>query len=150
MIETIFRPSQSHAQVHGIVFDLPGVLGKQNDTFERIEGNLFSSVPNADVYILKHVLHAGDDRTCLQILEVIEKSLKRDGVVIVVDPVLHENSSSVQYLNDLNLFVTGGGRDRTRSEWFMLFEKSGFEVMHIEIESDSFCGSSVIILKKKV
>ncbi len=148
MIETIFRP-QSDTQVHGMVFDLPGVLGEQNDEFERVEGNLFSSVPSADVFILKHVLHAGDDGTCLQILEVIESSLNRDGMIIVVDPVLHENSSSVQYLDDLNLFITGGGRDRTRFEWLMLFEKSGFEVMHIEVGSDSFCGSSVIILKKK-
>ena len=67
----------------------------------------------------------------------------------MIDPVLHENSSSVQYLDDLNLFITGGGRDRTRFEWLMLFEKSGFKVMHIEVGSDSFCGSSVIILKKK-
>ena len=61
MILTIFRP-QSATQVHGMVFDLPGVLGEQNDEFERVEGNLFSSVPSADVWT-ESPLHAGDD-TC--------------------------------------------------------------------------------------
>ena len=152
-IESIFH-QQSDVRVHGIAFDLPHVLDRgvlQKDEFERVEGNLFSSVPSADVYLLKHILHAGDDETCLQILRVIENSLRRDGVIVVVDQVLDENSSTSghQYLEDMNLFVTGGGRDRTVSEWQILFEKSRFEVLHIEIGSNSFCSSSAIILKRR-
>jgi len=156
-IDIIFNRQDtfSNVKVHGIVFDLPGVFkSKSSEEYEYVEGNIFSSIPSADVYVMKHLLHAGDDVACIQILEVVRANLRRNGIIIVIDPILNKKPGT-QYLGDLNLFVTGGGRDRTYSEWAILFLNAGLEIVHVEKKSEEkgddafgmFCGSSIFVLR---
>ena len=119
-------------RIDGIAFDVPQVVetavraSSVNISF--VGGNFFESVPSGDVYIIKNVLHAaGDDRVAESILRVLRTA--GGSAVIVMDPIVREGARATSPLNDLNLFVVGGGRDRTDTQWRRLFRRSGFRVV---------------------
>jgi hypothetical protein len=75
---------QLHPELHGILFDCPhvvasasaaaGKLGLQNRV-TTVGGDFFESVPVADLYLLKHVLHDWDDAACIRILKHCRRAL---------------------------------------------------------------------------
>eukprot|EP00939_MAST-03C_sp_MAST-3C-sp1_P000342 g342.t1 len=163
----------------GIAFDVPQVASKGTEnTIEGrsdggllsvrfVGGNFFKDVPFGDLFLLKNVLHAaGSDRIALRILDRLHEASMTQlapSYVLVIDPVLddqkeNDDGSEASYsnLHDLNLFVTGGGRDRTMSQWYTLFGLSGFEVVRVTPASHLegrpapvLCRSSAFLLRPR-
>lgn len=150
-------------RVHGVAFDVPQVVetsvraSSKNISF--VGGNFFESVPSGDIYVVKNVLHAaGDDHVAESILRVLRSaSLERGGsAVVVMDPILREateGNREMSPLSDLNLFVVGGGRDRTDVQWRRLFRRSGFRVVGTSLDDPAvdatkplLCGLSGYVL----
>jgi hypothetical protein len=121
----------------GEVFDQPHVVASQGpadlaDRWTGTGGSFLESVPPADCYLLKWILHDWADDECVTILSRCRDSLAPDGVVLVVDLVLdrpgHERQAAFM---DLNMMVQLGGRERTEAEFAALFERSGLVLSRV-------------------
>jgi O-methyltransferase domain/Dimerisation domain len=115
----------------GTVFDMPHVVAKapRPGASESVaarwaatSGSFFESVPPADVYILKSILHDWPDDRCVDILRTCRRSLTDGGVVLVVETLLGKPGFEAEAaFSDLNMLVLPGGQERTADGYAGLF-----------------------------
>ncbi len=113
---------------------------------EYVAGDMFESVPPADAYIMKHIIHDWDDRRCLQLLRNCRKSMMGNGRVIGVDvvlPPMGDTSGTPGKLLDIDMMVFIPGKERTQAQWERLYDDAGFRVTRIIPLQDHF-GTSII------
>ena len=125
-----------HEHLHGAVFDLPqGIPDGPPATatesvasrWSVVPGSFFESVPPADAYLLKKILHDWSDEKCVEILGTCRRSLRPGGVVLVVELVLDRPGHDLESaLSDLNMLVLPGGRERTVAQFDAVFAAAGF------------------------
>lgn len=125
----------------GAVLELPEVAAAARSEIARmgltqrcevIEGDIFRSVPEADLYILKNVLHDWDDERCVRVLTNCVKSMRKDGRVILVEAVLAEDGSpGLAPFLDLVMLVLTPGRERTAQEYRELLNAAGLRSSRI-------------------
>src|SRR5260370_210863 len=92
------EPDRSHdGNLLGIVLDLPSVMPSAAaaatalglaDRSKAVSGDFFAYVPEADLYLLKFILHDWNDERCVRILENCRRAMRRGGRVIVVEMLL--------------------------------------------------------------
>jgi SAM-dependent methyltransferase len=121
--------------LHGVVLDLPEVAPRAEAALARrglsarsqvIGGDFFESVPEADIYVLKRIIHDWDDAQSIGILSNCARSLRPGGRVVLVESVLPEgDESGFAPLADLNMLVVLRGRERTEKEYRNLLESAG-------------------------
>ena len=130
-----------HPELKGIVFDIPGGLGETAaylaerrlaDRCQIIEGSFLESVPSADVYLLKDILHDWDDDHATQILTVCRRGINPGGRLMIVERVApsHVRDDPIHFasaVTDLHMMVQLGGRERTLEDFDVLFKATGFE-----------------------
>ena len=122
---------RAHPRLTGTVFDQDHAVAQEppaglESRWSAASGSFFESVPPADGYLLKSILHDWPDDECVAILRRCREALRPGGVVLVVEMVLgrpgHEREAA---FSDLNMLVrTGragafGGRVRraARARW---------------------------------
>jgi hypothetical protein len=89
----------------------------------------FASVPEADLYLLKHILHDWDDGQAVRILENCRRATRPGGRVIVVEMLLGEiGEPGPAPFMDLNMMVMLPGRERSLSEYRALLKQAGFRL----------------------
>jgi hypothetical protein len=126
----------------GIVADLPSVImtAKEyihNQGFESrckiLECDIFNLIPaGSDAYLMSHILHDWNDEECLTILRNCHKAMNPESKLLVVEALIPGgNEFSIAKLLDIEVFVMGGGRERTEYEFRDLFESTGFELSKI-------------------
>src|SRR5258708_1419331 len=128
----------ANPQLHGIILDLPDVVPSATaaaaalglaERSSALAGDFFASVPEADIYLLKNILHDWDDGQSVRILENCRQAMRPGGRVIVVELILGEiGKPGPAPLMDLNMMVMLTGRARTVSEYRALLKKSGFRL----------------------
>lgn len=139
LLITILR---RHAAPRGIVFDLAHVVkGAEGLIAEagltgRCEvkaGDLFELVPaGANAYMMKAIIHAFGDERASAILKNIRRAIAPEGRLLIVEHVIPEgNQPSLGKLNDLQMIVMTGGRERTRKEFEQLLGGAGFKLTAI-------------------
>jgi hypothetical protein len=127
--------------LQGIVFDQEHVVGHKpppgaSDSvaarWSFASGNFFESVPAADGYLLKSILHDWPDEECVTILRACRRSLQPGGVVLVVEGLLgvpgHEAEAA---FSDLNMLTLPGGRERTEAQYAALFAAADLELTRV-------------------
>lgn len=143
---------EHYPRLRGVVFDLPGVVAAapsrlpvtDTDVAARLDyvaGDMFESVPRADAYVLKSILHDWDDASCAAILANVCAMLEPGGRVICVDtvlPPLGDTSDVPSKLLDLNMMLLLPGRERTRMEWEALYRGAGLAVTALIPIPDAF------------
>jgi O-methyltransferase domain len=125
----------ANSQLHGIVLDLPDVvpsataaaaalgLAKRS---KALAGDFFTYVPEADIYLLKHILHDWNDGEAVHILRGCREAMRPGGRVIVVEMLLGElGEPGLAPLMDLNMMVMLTGRERTLAEYSALLKDAG-------------------------
>jgi hypothetical protein len=128
--------------LQGVLFDLPfviegaGSLLDQEGVRERVEfvsGNFFESVPaGADAYMMKHIIHDWDDESSIKILKNIRSVITENGKVLIIEMVVPEGSEPhPSKALDILMLVMEGGKERTKDEYRMLLEASGFRLTRI-------------------
>jgi SAM-dependent methyltransferase len=131
-----------YLDVHGVVFDLPEVVDAAPTKMpvrsaaiakrmEYVRGDMFESVPPADAYVLKLILHNWDDASCATILRNVAEELEPGGRVIAVDavlPPLGDVSDVPTKLLDINMLLLLPGKERTRVEWEALYRGAGLAI----------------------
>lgn len=133
--EVVRAMMRANPALRGGVFDLPHVVPSAQqaarkdglqDRFTATGGDFFASVPPADLYVLKYVLHDWDDDRCVQILKNCRASLQDRGRVIIVDYLVGElGAPGLAPMMDLNMLVVTGGRERDIAEFDAIFESAG-------------------------
>lgn len=125
-----------HPGLRGIVFDLPETVRDEaalGDRIQFVEGSFFERVPDGDVYVLGTVLHDWDDEHAGAILRTIRESAPPGARVLIVDGVIAPgNEPDVTKWLDLLILASLGGRERDESQWRVLTEGAGLEVVAIE------------------
>jgi hypothetical protein len=133
---------KANPNLRGIVAERPSVVDGANE-FIRSQGfesrceivtcDFFSSIPEgSDAYLMSNILHDWEDKKCLKILENCYNAMKPGTKLLVIEALIPEgNAFSIAKLLDLEVFVMGGGRERTEDEFRHLFEAAGFELSRI-------------------
>jgi len=137
---------QRNPALHGTILDLAHVAAEARvavaarglaSRCQVVEGDFFESVPEADIHILKWVVHDWDDAQSVRILTNCARSLRANGRVILVECVLPEDGNASQaLLSDLNMLVLLPGRERTAIQYRRLLEAAGLQLVRI-IETDT-------------
>jgi hypothetical protein len=125
----------ANSQLHGIVLDLPDVVPSATaaaaalglaERSRALAGDFFTAVPEADIYLLKHVLHDWNDEEAVRILRRCRQAMRRGGRVIVIEMLLEATGEpGIAPLMDLNMMVMLTGRERTLAEFSGLLKDAG-------------------------
>jgi hypothetical protein len=128
----------ANPQLHGIILDLPDVVPSATaaaaalglaERSRVLAGDFFASVPEADLYLLKHILHDWNDGQGVRILENCRRAIRPGGRVIVIELLLGEmGEPGPAPFMDLNMMVMLPGRERTLSEYRALLKQAGFRL----------------------
>jgi hypothetical protein len=134
--EVLRAMMRSNPELRGGVFDLPQIVpyaaaaARKDGLQERLNtvgGDFFESVPPADLYVLKYILHDWDDQNCIQILTNCRAALQDGGRLIVIDYLVGEfGGPGLPTMMDMNMLVMTGGKERDIAEFDALFASTGF------------------------
>lgn len=130
----------AHPHLTGILFDTEQGSAQANERLtaagvaERchiVTGDFFTGIPvDADVYLLKSVLHDWDNEANTAILSNMRRVIDQDSRVLVIESVLPERVDGslppTTYLSDLNMLINLGGRERTLEEFRYLCTQAKF------------------------
>jgi hypothetical protein len=126
----------ANPDLYGQVFDLPHVIREARKGVQKpelaerlsfVEGDFFDSVPPADLYLLKAVLHGQDDDSCVRILGNCRAAARPDARLVVIENVISDTGDpGVTALLDINMLAVSGGQERDVAEYDALFAASGW------------------------
>ncbi len=127
-----------HPGVTGEILELPAVVERAgavpaeigvSDRLRFTEGDMFESVPRADGYVMKHILHDWNDDECVEILDSIREAGPSGAPVFVCELVVPgPEEPHFAKLFDIHMMVATTGRERTVEEYGELFERAGMEL----------------------
>ncbi len=101
---------------------------------ELVAGDFFESVPSAQAYFLKFVLHDWDDVRATRILRLCREALPSEGRVFIIEVVVPDDtSSSMAKTHDVNMLVLTGGRERTLDEYRSLLSAARLELVRVAL-----------------
>ena len=128
----------NNPHLHGTILDLPDVVPSAiaaasalglADRSKALAGDFFTDVPEADIYLLKHILHDWNDEQGVCILERCRRAIRPGGRVIVIEALLGEiGEPGFAPFWDLNMMVMLTGRERTLAEYCALLNQAGFRL----------------------
>jgi hypothetical protein len=132
---------EKHRDLKGILFDLEHVLvgGRERiqkmgiaSRCEAVSGDFFKSVPAADSYVMKHIIHDWEESKALTILRNIHKAMRGNGKVILIESVISGmNQPDLGKWIDLEMLAMPGGKERTEEEYRDLLAKAGFKLTRV-------------------
>lgn len=129
-----------YPSVKGILFDLRPVVERAKATISDLDlsdrcqivgGDFFVSVPSADVYVLRHIIHDWDDDGAVSILRNCSRAMNPEGRVLLVETVIPAiNEPCFGKWLDLMMLIVGG-RERTEQQYRQLLRQAGLELNRI-------------------
>jgi predicted transcriptional regulator len=128
---------KEHAHLRGALLEQPGVLEEEDklwppklDVDDRctcVAGDMFDSVPEADGYMMKHILHDWNDEECRAILETVHDAAEPDASLFIMEHIVPgPDTPHFAKLFDVHMMVWGSGRERTAEEYAGLLEDTGW------------------------
>lgn len=129
---------REHPHLRGEVLELPkvvdeaGAVPEEVGVAERVgftPGDMFEAVPEADGYLMKHILHDWSDEECIDILENVAEAGPTGAPVLVAELVVPgPEEPHFAKLFDIHMMVATTGRERTVEEYGNLLEAAGLEL----------------------
>ena len=139
----------AHPDMHGVVFDLPGVIegtrarladwGLTNRC-QALAGDFFDAVPSGgDAYVLSWILHDWDEQSAVRILANCREAMGDTGRLLAIELVVpspdqRPASPDTEWLvktTDIEMLASVGGRERTAAEYDELYAAAGFQLARI-------------------
>jgi len=121
----------------GILFDLPHVVAEaasaRSPRLEIAPGDFFADTPPpADLYLLMDLLHDWRDDDAAKILASVRRSAPPHARMLIIETLVPEVSGPHfgKTLDIIMLAVTGG-RERSRTEYAALLERSGLRLERV-------------------
>jgi hypothetical protein len=133
---------RSNPAARGILFDQPHVVAAAGEQLvaagvaERcttVGGDFFVEVPGGgDAYLLAQILHDWDDERSVAILRQCRRAMPAHGKLLVIELVLPPGEEPFfgKWL-DLHMLVLLGARERTATEYEVLFRATGFALARV-------------------
>ncbi|CAF4251364.1 unnamed protein product [Rotaria sp. Silwood2] len=140
---------EKHQKVNGIVFDLAHVIENaqkqspnefqqkkvESNRYQFVSGDMFKpeTIPQADSYVLKFIIHDWNDEDSIKILKSIRaanKSREQKLITIfIVEMILLPNNKDnwVARVMDIEMLTFLNAKERTKSEYIQLLKESGYE-----------------------
>lgn len=124
--------------LRGVLVEARGVLTEAEpylaargvgDRVQMVEGDLFGEIEaEADVYVLKNVLHDWDDETCSKILANVRSTMAAGSRLVLVEQVQERNvAHPFASITDLQMLTQcDGGRERSLAQLRDLLAGAGF------------------------
>ena len=126
---------QANPELHGIVFDRPNIVASaaaetaRKGLAERTQvvgGNFFESVPTADLYLLKFIIHDWDDENCVKILRNCREAMIPGGRIAVIEMIIGDVvDPGPAALMDMNMLTLVPGQERSLAEYDALLSAAG-------------------------
>jgi O-methyltransferase domain/Dimerisation domain len=133
LVRELMRASDG---LHGQVLDLPQAAAAARQAaeadglgarFSAVTGDFFAAVPEADLYLLKAVLHDWDDDSCVRILRNCRDAARPGARVIVIENVIRDPARDrFATLLDMNMLAVTSGQEREMAGYDELFAASGW------------------------
>ena len=138
---------ERHPAVRGTVLDLPHVADGARARIaaaglaarcDALGGDAFVAVPpGADAYMLKTVIHDWEDDEAIAILRTCRAAMPAHAKLLLIERLLPERIdpddalTRANFLNDMNMLVNPGGRERSEGEYRDLLARSGLRLARI-------------------
>jgi O-methyltransferase domain/Dimerisation domain len=98
------------------------------DRCAHVPGDMFASVPSADAYIMKHIIHDWNDDECVRIFSNIHKAAPPDARIFIAEYIVTgPDTPHFAKLFDIHMMCWGTGRERTSEEYAALLERAGWK-----------------------
>ncbi|MGH3168460.1 MAG: methyltransferase [Trebonia sp.] len=135
LVLTLLR---AHPEATGLLFDLPHVVAGARaaaadtdvaDRFSAIAGDFFDTVPEADYYLLKWVLHDWRDEECLRILRACRAAGGPKARMLIIEALVGgtDGGPDPVPLFDMNMLAATEGKQRSLAEFDVLLAASGWQ-----------------------
>ncbi|MCL9685592.1 methyltransferase [Legionella maioricensis] len=96
---------------------------------QQVTNDYFSSLPTADAYLFKGVLHDFGDEQVKNILTNCYKHLPKHASLIIAEQAMPQNEQPhTNKTMDIIMMVLVGGKQRTLNNWCELIEAAGFKL----------------------
>jgi hypothetical protein len=132
---------KKYPAMHGILFDLEHVVAGSHDLLraagvadrcETASGDFFQSVPSADAYIMKHIIHDWEESKAITILRNCAKAMRGDGKILLVESILPGGDEPhISKWIDVEMLALPGGQERNEAEYRELLEKAGLQLLRV-------------------
>ena len=132
---------KKHGDLKGILFDRPQVVAQAQERIESlglssrcqtVGGDFFASVPAADNYVMKHIIHDWDDARAIQILKNCAGAMRGRGKVILIESVIAPgNAPHFAKWIDIEMLAMAGGRERSEADYAALFSEAGLRLARV-------------------
>lgn len=130
-----------YPHLQGSVLEMPSVVENEDtlwagklDVADRctyIPGDMFATIPSADAYMMKMILHDWNDEECIRILGNIAESAPAGGRIFIVEHIIPDpDTPHFAKLFDIHMMCWGTGRERTGEEYAALLEKAGWKYVN--------------------
>ncbi|MCV7372186.1 methyltransferase [Mycolicibacterium arabiense] len=129
--------------LRGIVFDRPNIITDAaaeiarrglSERTEVIGGDFFESVPPADLYLLKFILHDWDDDSCVTILNRCREAMAPGGRIAIVEMVVGEvTDPGLGAVIDMNMLAATTGQERSLDEYDALLAAAGLSRIALHV-----------------
>lgn len=132
---------KAHPSVHGILCDLPevvkdhGPLLEFSERFDIHPGSFFEPIAfNADLFVVKRILHDWDDQKVVEILKNIASAMNPDSRLLIIEALLGGNEKEKDKFVaqvDLLLLSIFGGAERTLEDFKRLITSAGLTIRQV-------------------
>lgn len=137
---------KAHLHVNGMLFDLPAGLAGAREAMKAagldgrvtfVEGNFFESVPSdADLYLLKSIVHDWDDEHARAILKKCQAAMHPSSRLVLLERVMPEfvddpDRDFTNVISDLHMMILFGGQERTPTEYSRLLSDAGLKMTRL-------------------
>jgi hypothetical protein len=131
---------ERYPAAEGILFELPSVTDRAravlsarglSDRCRIVGGDFFQSIPRADAYLLRHVLHDWQDEQATAILRHCRNAMNPQGRILAIETVIPPLNEPCfgKWLDLMMLLVNG--RERTEDQYRRLFSRAGLRIDRI-------------------
>jgi hypothetical protein len=138
----LLKVLSANPKVHGVVFDLPGVIERTRCVIEQAgmadrchaeEGDFFKAVPTgADAYLMRHIIHDWDDERSKLILRRCREAAAPSAKLLIVESVIPPgNQPHPGKWLDMIMLSVAGGLERTAEEFQKLLADGGWRLNRI-------------------
>ncbi len=126
----------ANPHLHGILYDMKKVVDNHvlDEVSERVtvkSGDFFENVPEADVLMMKHIIHDWNDNKALKILQNCNKVMDSDTKLLIIERVLDGENDMGSLFLDLHMQVMNGSKERSADEFEVLLLKAGLKLNRI-------------------
>jgi hypothetical protein len=133
----------------GVLFDLPQAVEgappvlTAHGVADRVTvtgGSFFESVPSADAYVMKNVIHDWPDDKAIAILGTIKAAAPPRAKLLLLEMVVPDHDREfLGHYADMEMLVLAGALERGLKQWTELLRRGGFRLQRVVQTAGPLC-----------